>query len=513
MNGGGAHLLPPGAASTLHSLTKLAQPVDGTIVAGADGVSRITTRASGARKRTGAREEASTNNNTKACVTRYRILSPVDVGAIGTTVEGRASLRGLFVSRGGFTVGVAASISGALGPSAGQRGPTLVAFNDRDRSVEPCSADSSQAKAPLPSTTEFSTQTTLMPLAPLPSTVEAMRREASPRLLVACANGVFALQALPSSATTVAAGHETAAVLTNLVETVRYVVDGRPSGSGGGFLCRLTHDAIAVLPGREDSRKAAEIQRALRAGPYRGLDVVVHSGVGYVVSQSLLEPGDTEDPQDPTDLMTLRQAAESVLGAPARVRVEPLAGWQAPPVALDVTVVVSPTEPLDPAASAPVPIEEKFLLHGGQLGVSVRGSRPTVRPLRFAEEPGAPENHFSRILSQTLQSQLARLPNGAPGQDVLDATTKATAAELRELLTATDIFAVPVEVRMSVKQLRTPGVTVSLPSGLSCVVPAYASEAAGPRLSAVLGALPSLGVGGVFVPWGRAEVSGVPLGW
>jgi hypothetical protein len=66
---------------------------------------------------------------------------------------------------------------------------------------------------------------------------------------------------------------------------------------------------------------------------------------------------------------------------------------------------------------------------------------------------------------------------------------------------------------MSVKQLRTPGMTVSLPSGLSCIVPDYALEASGPRISAVTGTLPSLGAAAVFVPWSHAEVSGVPLGW
>ena len=352
-----------------------------------------------------------------------------------------------------------------------------------------------------------------MPLAPVASTLDRIGSGGTGmRLLVACVNGIYALQALPS--TIISSAEERSAVLNNLVETVRYVVDARPTGVSGGFICRVSHDTIVALVSREDTHKVVDIQRVLRSGPYRGLDTAVHSGGVYVVSQSLLEVTEEgSSGSDPTDPFILRQAAEAAFGADAKILVEPLSHWQTPPVAIDVSVVITARSPLDPASSEPVPIDQKFLLHGGQLGVSVRGTRPTIRPLRVAEEPGSPENHFSRVLSQTLQKQLARLPNGAASQQVLDGVTQATAAELRETLTSADVFAVPIEVRMNIKQLRTPGTLVTLPSGLSCVVPVYATDSSSPRLSAVLGVLPSLGVGVIFVPWTRAEVSGVPLGW
>jgi hypothetical protein len=491
-----AHILPPGGASTLRSLTKLVRPVEGSIVAGPDGVSRITTRGDRERPR------AADPSVQTVCVQRYRVLSASDAGAIGTAVEGEASLRGLFVSSGSSTVGVAAPVAGALGPSVNNE-LKLVTFSDRDKSAKPCTGSVASSSA---AGVDFSTQTALMALAPQPATLERLGASTQ-HLLVACANGVYVLQALPRAAQL---GPQGAAVLHNLVSEVRYVVDGRPAGQRGGFLCRLARDAIAALPDRESSGKAVEIQRALRSGPYAGLDDPVHSGGNYVVSRSLLEPGAESEPSDPT---ILRQAAESALGPDAKVCVEPLVHWQTPPVSLDVALAVSPTAPVDPAASTPVLVDEKFLLHGGRLGVVLHGSRPTMRPLQVGEEPGSSERQFSRVLSQTIQEQLGKLPEGSQSQDVLDAATRTAAAQLRERLGAAGLFGVPVEVRMSVKQLRTPGMTVSLPSGLSCIVPDYALEASGPRISAVTGALPSLGAAAVFVPWSRAEVSGVPLGW
>jgi hypothetical protein len=492
-----AHILPAGGASTLRSLTKLARPVEGSIVAGPDGVSRITTR--GDRERPRAVDPSIQT----VCVQRYRVLSPSDAGAIGTAVEGEASLRGLFVSRGSSTVGVAAPVAGALGP-LGHNEVKLVAFSNKDQSTKPCAGSALSSSVP---GVDFSTQTALMALAPQPATLKRLGASTQ-QLLVACANGVYVLQALPRAAQ-LYSGPEGAAVLHNLVSEVRYVVDGRPAGQPGGFLCRLARDTIAALPNRESSGKAVEIQKALRSGPYRGLDEAVHSGGNYIVSRSLLEPGAESEPSNPS---ILRQAAESALGPNAKVYVEPLVHWQTPPVSLDVALAVSPTAPVDPAASTPVPVEEKFLLHGGRLGLVLHGSRPTMRPLQVGEEPGSPERQFSRVLSQTIQEQLGKLPEGSPSQDVLDAATRTAAAQLRERLGAAGLFGVPVEVRMSVKQLRTPGMTVSLPSGLSCIVPDYALDASGPRISAVTGALPSLGAAAVFVPWSRAEVSGVALG-
>lgn len=498
-----AHILPQGGVMTLRSFTKLGKPVEGTIVSGADGVSRITTTgATGQRQSAQQRDSIGTEMLQTVCVERYDVLSPSNLNNTGTSIEGQTSLRGLFVNKNRATVGVAVRVTGALGKQAmGQTKPILVFFADKDKSSSQCTFNTEQQ----PHTTYFSTQTSLMPLAPTAQCLNHIDHKL-PQLLVACVNGIYSLQSMSTIPRS-----DRLDIFDNLVQTIRYVVDGRSEKSSGGFLCRLSHDTIAVLSSREDSGKAVEIQRTLQTGPFAGLDTILTSSVGYAVSQSLLDI-DTKNNDSNTDIVILRQAAERSIGPNAKIHVQPLADWQTPPVVLDVRMSIVANAPLDQNSSEPVFIQEKFLLHGGQLGVTLSGTRPTIRPLHIAEEPGSPERHFSRVLSQAIQDQLARLPKGAPSQEVMDGITKATAAELRENLTAANLFAVPIEVRMNIKQLRTPGTTVTLPSGMSCLVPAYAYDKTGPRLSALLGVLPSLGVLGVFIPWDQAELSGVPLG-
>lgn len=493
-------MLPQSSAHTLRTLTRLPKSVDGTVSFGPGGTAtRLSTSASSSSVPSGP-PVALDVAKLKKCT----LLSEADFCTEGGAETGPVTLQGLFVEGTQRTFAGVALVSGKLPPFF-----QLVRFQQEDLTspiLWSSAADTS-------SSVRFVTQNGLMPLAPEPAVIEKLWQSTTPpTLLVVCANGLYVLHPMkksPSSA-------DALAVYKNLLEEVRFVADARTTSStDGGFICRIAPDAVAVLDGVHDSSRAEEVQRLLRTGPYEHIREILPSSTPFTVSASLLEGYSSHlASSSSTDFSLLRQALESVFSTGVKVTVEPLVLWQTPPVAVDVSVVVTALSPLDPGSEEPVHFSEKILLHGGQLGVALRGSRPTVRPMRVGEEPGSTEKHFQRLLNKTVQEWFSKLPLGAPSQEALNVATQKAGADLRETLSAAGLFAVPVQVKISAKQLRTQGERVALPSGLECTMPRYSTaDPPSARLSALLGAMPSLGVGASFVNWKKAEASGVPLGW
>ena len=408
------------------------------------------------------------------CVSRYRVIAPDDLSASGRSVEGLATLQGAFASRGSATVGVV--------------GNDLVAFSAQD-----VSSGCPQTPHAIP----YGVQTNLMPLAPIASYASSIWDGSIPRAIVACANGVFVLQKA------VASIEDPASILENLLD-VDFVVDSRPKGSRGGAICRLSKNVIAVLSSRDDFPSAAIVQRSIGAGPFKDFDEILHTAGPFVISASVLDVS-----SETTDSVALRRAAPS-MGPDTRVLEQPLKSWQTPPLMLHAVVHIYPAgNDLGPSE----PIADKFLLHGGAVGVSTTGTHSPLRGPLPGEIPGDLEKQLERIITNVLQEHLGKLPSGAQAQELLDASTKRTAETLRERVDASSLLPTPSAIRMAVYQQRTRGRPVKLPSGLSCLVPEYALDVHEPRLGVVLGTLPALGAATTFTPWTSAEVTGVAVGW
>lgn len=492
-------MLPASIVEALRPLTKLPRSVRGTIELEDDGTSRITTK-DPARSRP---ERRSSTTTSTVHVRKYSVVSPTTLAKEGE-VRGPAVLSGSFTSQGSTFGGVAAEQGEAAAPR-------MVSFLASDVMQQQPSPPTAAAV-----TVPFVTQNALMPLAP---TLEAVRSvfalSSSPVevVVVACVNGLFVLSRGGGSG---AAAPTLDSVYSNLLSGVDFVVDGRssttaPSSASASRLCRISKNAICVYDASaHDHSKIEEVQNLLHIKPYDNAQetLVAHNVPMFTASASLLDVSG-----DDTDFATLREAVEAAMPG-AKVKAEPLERWQTPPLAMDVKVVVTPTEDLDPRSSEPQSFQDKTLLHGGTVGLVLRGSRPTLRPHKVGEEPGSLERRFERLVRGAVHAWIAEVPEGASSPEALTAASERAAHSLRETLSAADVFAVPVEVKISTTQLKATGPLVSLPSGLQCSVPPYAvADPPGARLSALLAVLPSLGLRAAsFTSWSRGSASGgVPM--
>jgi hypothetical protein len=473
----GARVVHPTGVTLLEGLTKLAKSVQGILETSDDGsITRFSTSSN-----PGGKIIALPLSSGSRCVKRYMVIDGNDLMGEGQIVNGIAHLKGSFVKNGSKTIGIV--------------GENLISFESSDTS-EDCPHSLTSHTIP------YGVQTSLMPLAPVVEYASSVWSGQIKRAIVACVNGVFVLQTATASVDPSIAS----AVLENLL-ALKYVIDARDDGTKGGVICRISTNAVAVLNSREMIGDVINVQKKLGVSVYKDIEKILLTTGNFVISASILDIS-SEVETDSTDL----KRASLVLGSSTKVLEQPLSSWQTPPLTLKVLIHVSASavsKTYYPSES----ISEKFLLHGGTLGVIVNGSHPALRFLKPGESPGELEKQLSRVIIAVLTESIAKLPGGNRSQDSLDESTKQTAETMRERITASGLLAAPCFVQMSVSQSKSNGRRLKLPSGLTCIIPDYALDANEPRLALILGALPSLGAVATFTKWSTAELSGVAVGW
>ncbi len=306
------------------------------------------------------------------------------------------------------------------------------------------------------------------------------------------------------------------------------VFDGRADRKSPGIVYRAAPWGLAVVDDLNAQHRVLSLQQALGTGPYPRFGALLSGRL----SGSLLDVGDAGEA--PTGTTLARAAA--ALGPRTKVEVQPLAGeWRVPRAALTATVAVAavdaPTEPTEPFGLG-------FLLQMGSgddasaLGVVVEGQHSALvhAAPRPGDVPGVFEREQRERLERIVESclrkeldtqevqalvvQLRRPGDLASSRDALkralDAAAARVAQSLQQDVQAAQLLAGGVRVQVNFSLEVAQGRTVHLPSGRTCVVPAYAADPTSARLSAYLGVLPSLGLSAAFRSW-EATASGFPL--
>jgi hypothetical protein len=461
------NFIPPSGIVLLEGLTRLTKNVTGILDISSDGThARFSTA-----NKAGAPALQATPQGTR-CVTKYRVLNIDNLAVLGKE-RGAAKLYGSFVDKGTRTVGVV--------------GAELVAFENSDLASS-CSGHNSLS---------YGVQTSFMPLAPVAAYASGVWSENGlDRALIACANGIFILQKSTLEIHKKIENQDKSKILSNLL-ALPFILDARPDGAVGGVICRLSQNAIAILAQKADMGVLSVMHQRMGVTMPVSEELLPASG-SFLLTNSILEILEVS-----TDRETLLRLAP-ILGSNVRLLEQSLDEWQAPPLALQITLKILP---VDDSVTIAEPITESFLLHAGSVGIKVLGTHPPVRPLRPGEFPGDLEKQLTRILIDVISKTFSDV--SSPSQESLDSFTAQSASLFRELLSSSGIFSTPSTVGMSILQVKTRGKSIRLPSGLTCVIPEFALSASEPRMAVVLACLPALGVFASFTPWASCEGEGL----
>ena len=460
-------MLRPEALATLRSYTSLPNRVQGVLEPSEDGyeTARFVTSGEGFDR---LLRRTADDTVALAAMTLLPALGPVEEGQ---RFLGPFLLRGaVFSARRGCSVAVGRVVRGSLPPDApmSRGGVVLAGFMEEDR------LDAEGA------TVHFGTETSAGPLAPdFPYVAPLLDRRLG-RALVACANGVFALRALPSAFENIP---EPRPLLKNLLETANLIVQLGEAG----VVYRLAENCLAVAPaGSEDKLRRLQVEL--------GLPVSSRSGVLPTAAPSSLQVSATV-----LDVMQGARVAEEALKELPGVELstQPLLSSQLPPLSLAARVRLLTVA----GQTAPQSFSTRFVAGAGDVGVALTLEFLDFRPL-------LPDETHARLrdrLVKLVEEQVRRVADS--GALATKAGTDAAATTLSDGLQASvrqsGLFAEAPSADVSLLLKRAEGARVKLPSGARAVLPDYALVV-GPRLAAYLGALVALGVGADFFPWATA---------
>jgi hypothetical protein len=326
-----------------------------------------------------------------------------------------------------------------------------------------------------------------MPLAPSLSYTKPLYTGALKQVLIACANGLFVLDATNS-------GKQDLKVVENLVLGITIVAHANESESA---IYRLSNNAIIVTSQHD---KVARIQRVLGIPEITSKDMLPSQvNAVFSISKSLLKL----DKYNP-DIDTVRGAVKAEF-PDATVAEEPLSNWQMPPAALYFTITITPPDGNDNTA-----LQEQqmnTLLFNGNVGVDTMVRYVPLRSTRPGEAFNAVSSQMTRIINSTIRDCVSSDQKFT--QEVLDKLTDKLGIALQKTLSSADIFVTPVQVAVTAKRKHTVGDPIKTSTGTQMIVPEYATSSNQPRLACYLGTMSSLGVNASFMPWKLAEKNGV----
>ena len=410
---------------------------------------------------------------------------------LGTLEEGSpvGRVKGPFVLRGSVyalpapatSVVVGRVVRGRLPPGApvAPGGAVLASFSDEDRLVD---ADADALY--------FGASVASGPLAPSYDYLAAVLDRRLGRALVACPNGLFVLRALPGGPS--ATVDDPRALIDNLLGKADLLLQ---LGSTPSVVYRLAENCL-VTAGPDYDAALQSLQAGLNLPPSRRAGLLpVSSAATHQVSETVLDTM--------TGARVTEEAVRAQLPPDASLAAQPLVAWQQPQVTLELRVRLTALE----GAPAAKHFSFKFLMAAGELGVTVTLECMDFRPLSLGDTAGGQSQRLLRVIEDEVRKVLEGGGKGATQpqatQEDANATAAAIVAALQAVAPSLDVFSQPPLPDVSLRQTRTAGERVRLPSGTFAVVPQYALVA-GARLSGYLGVLGALGIGCEFFPWSLA---------
>lgn len=417
------------------------------------------------------------------CVKRLRILRSLTEPA--RVVEGSFVLRGKVVALEHGVLGVASVIAGQLPPEAsGASNSYLLELREED--VVPCAS---------PQQLPFGVNVSTESLAPRWNYVSAVFSRKIDRALVACASGLFTIQAAPSG-TSKLSPEAAEQLLQNLVDLDLVAEAAQTPPSQPRVLYRVARNCIFV--GDEASgQQVLELQRQLQLSP-----TTPPTGrmLPTAISGFSLDAGIVSVQGPRIELQALQEACPQGVA----VSRQSLGDWWLAPnaVTFEVRLLGPPSLQSDASVLFRAKLQPTEQMHWE---VSSDVQAPPLRDLR----PGETKYMLKGQLQSLVHSSLAAATSFRDMRDVsqkrLDQATKELSEGIEKGVRESGLFSQEITVEVKASLHRAPeGPVISLPSGDRVALPPYSYEAGSPRLNAYLGVFSTLGLQGAFRSWDHA---------
>jgi hypothetical protein len=412
------------------------------------------------------------------CVKRLRILRSLTEPA--AIAEGAFILRGKAVALQTSILAVASIIAGQL-PEALKNASNSYLLELQEADVVTCTS---------PQQLPFGINVSTASLAPRWNYVSSVFSRKIDRALVACANGLFTIQASPGNASKLPP-EAAEALLENLVELdlVAEAPTARPK-----VIYRVARNCIFV--GDEASRpQVLELQRHLQLPTSSDKGKTLPTAIsGFSLDEGIVSV------QGPSiELQPLKDACpQGVLASR-----QSLSDWWHAPNSLTFKIkLLGPDQDADPKVFFQTKLQPT---ERRDWEILAETQAPAVRDLRPGETKFSLEDQLKSIMLNSFSSATKVIDVANVTQAKLDQATKDLGKAAEKSVRESHLFSqdITVQVRASLRSV-TDGIPISLPTGDLVSIPPYSYETSSPRLNAYLGIFSTIGLQGSFRNWDHA---------